>query len=125
MLMAHFILCAGLPITAQWFISHVFWLHGLPDRIVSDWGVQFTARFWQTLLMELQVQACLSSTHHPETDGGTERMNDILEQYLCFFSNTQQNNWVEVLPVAKFAYNNAQPASTHLSPLFANYGFHP
>ncbi|ETE60708.1 Retrotransposon-derived protein PEG10, partial [Ophiophagus hannah] len=94
--MAHFIPCVGLPlakITAQLFISHVFRLHGLPDRIVSDRG----------------VQTCLSFTHHPETDGGTERMNAILEQYLRCFSNTQQDNWVEMLPVAEFASPSDSP----------------
>ncbi|ETE59080.1 Ty3b-i, partial [Ophiophagus hannah] len=123
--MAHFIPCAGLPtarITTQLFISHIFRLHKLPNRIVSDWGVQFTARFWQTLLVELQVQVCLLSAHHPKTDGGDRESG-------CYFGAVpplfQQDNWVEVLPVAEFAYNNAQHASTRVSPFFANYGFHP
>ncbi|ETE61034.1 Retrotransposon-derived protein PEG10, partial [Ophiophagus hannah] len=105
--MAHFIACAGLPMArmmAQFFISHVFWLHGLSDQIVLDWG---NCRYRRA--------------HHPETDGGTERLNAILEQYLCCFSNTQQDNWVEVLPVAEFTYNNAQYASTHMSLFFTSY----
>ena len=41
-----------------------------------------------------------------ETDGQTERVNQILEQYLRIYINYQQNDWVPLLPLAEFAYNN-------------------
>ncbi len=37
----------------------------------------------------------------------------------------QQDDWLALLSQAKFAYNNTTHASTGISPLFANYGFHP
>lgn len=45
----HFIPCSGLPSAqrlAKLFIQHIYCLHGVPHRIISDRGVQFTARFW-------------------------------------------------------------------------------
>jgi hypothetical protein len=39
--------------------------------------------------------------------------------------NYQQDNWLDLLSQAKFAYNNTTHASTGISPFFANYGFHP
>jgi hypothetical protein len=39
--------------------------------------------------------------------------------------NYQQDNWLDLLSQAKFAYNNTMHASIGISPFFANYGFHP
>jgi len=52
-------------------------------------------------------------------------MNQTLETYLRILCNYEQNDWFEVLSLAKFAYNNAFQESTKMSPFFANYGFHP
>jgi hypothetical protein len=66
----------------------------------------------------------MSTSFHPQTDGQTERTNQTLEQYLRAYVNYEQNNWVELLPLAQLAYNNSKVA-TGISPFYANYGFHP
>jgi hypothetical protein len=48
-----------------------------------------------------------------------------MEQYLRAFCNYEQDNWVELLPLAEFAYNNAIQASTRMTPFWANYDYHP
>ena len=63
--------------------------------------------------------------YHPETDGQTEWVNQILEQYLWVYINYQQDNWVNLLPLDKFAYNNTSHSVTMVTPFFANKGFHP
>ena len=65
-----------------------------------------------------------TSGYHPEGDGQTERANQTLEQYLQMYCNYQQNNWSDLLPLAKFAYNNAPSAMTGVSPFFMNKGYH-
>jgi len=67
----------------------------------------------------------MSTAFHPQTDGQTERLNQTIEAYLRSFFNHEQNNWVSLLPVAEFAYNNSVTADTGLSPFYANYGFNP
>ena len=66
-----------------------------------------------------------TSGYHPEGDGQTERVNQTLEQYLRTYCNYQQDNWSELLPLAKFAYNNAPSETTGVSPFFANKGYYP
>ncbi|MBW0584638.1 hypothetical protein O181_124353, partial [Austropuccinia psidii MF-1] len=66
----------------QIFISHVISKHGLPISIVSDRGKLFVSSFWTQLCQELKISRDLSTAFHPETDGQTERVNQILEQYL-------------------------------------------
>ena len=57
--MAHFLPMAGTPSaaeTAKIFIREIVRLHGLPDSIVSDIGVQVTSRFWRELCKALSIE---------------------------------------------------------------------
>ena len=125
---AHFIPCKetiNAVETATLFLSTVYKLHGLPVDIVSDRGPQFRSAFWKALTSALGITLKLSTAYHPQTDGQTERVNQTLEQYLRCFINYQQDNWIQYLPLAEFAYNNAPSATSQISPFFANYGFNP
>jgi hypothetical protein len=54
----------------------------------------------------------LSSTFHPQMDGQTKWVNKVLEQYLQCATNYLDDNWFELLAMAKFAYNNTMHSST-------------
>lgn len=41
------------------------------------------------------------------------------------YTNYQQDNWADLLPIAEFAYNNGCHSATQVSPFFANYGYNP
>ena len=56
--------------------------------------------FWETFLAEQKVCAVISTVYHLQTDGQTEKLNQILEQYLQHYVNYMQNNWSGLLPVA-------------------------
>ena len=62
---------------------------------------------------------------HPQADGQTERVNQVLEQFLRMFTTRRQDDWAYFLPIAKFAYNNACHSATGFSPFYATYGYHP
>jgi len=113
------------PELAYVFLREIFAQHGLPADIVSDRGKLFTSEFWASLCDLLRIKSNLSTAYHPETDGQTERVNQILEQYLRIYVNYQQDDWVSLLPLAEFAYNNTSHSATGVSPFFANKGYHP
>ncbi|KAE8222388.1 hypothetical protein CF319_g4403 [Tilletia indica] len=94
-------------------------------HIVSDRGTTFTSNWWLEVLSLLRIKPNLSTAFHPQTDGQTERINQVLEQYLRIFCDYLQDDWSELLPLAEFAYNNAFHSTIGMSPFFANYGFHP
>ena len=48
-----------------------------------------------------------------------------MEAYLQDFVNFEQNNWARLLPMAKFAYNNAKNTSIGFMPFELNCGYHP
>ena len=72
----------GVMELATLFLKHVFTKHGAPHDIVSDQGKLFISKFWSSLCHLLDIKANLSTAYHPETDGQTERINQILEQYI-------------------------------------------
>ena len=61
------------------FFNNVFRYHGLPDTIVSDRDPKFTSHFWKHLMDLCGVK--LFSSNHPQTDGSSEIMNRMLENY--------------------------------------------
>jgi hypothetical protein len=111
--------------TTKRFLDNIYYIHGLPNDIVSDMGTQFTSNFWRGIFQLLGVKINLSTTYHPQIDGQTERVNQILEQYLRCIVNYQQNDWTGLLPLAEFAYNNTLHSSIRQTPFFSNYGHHP
>ncbi|MBW0521170.1 hypothetical protein O181_060885 [Austropuccinia psidii MF-1] len=72
---------------AQIFINHVFSKHGIPPIIVSDREFLFVSSFWTELCQQLKISRYLSTAFHPETDGQTERVKQILEQYLWIYQS--------------------------------------
>jgi hypothetical protein len=67
----------------------------------------------------------MSTAYHPQTDGQTERMNAVMQQYLWVFVNHQQDDWVQWLPLAEFAANNGVSESIKCTPFFAVQGVDP
>ncbi|KAE8228970.1 hypothetical protein CF326_g6075 [Tilletia indica] len=126
--MSHFIPChetTTAPQLAWMFLQHIFRLHGLPSTIISDRGSVFTSQFWTSVLNLVGVEPRHSTAYHPQTDGQTERVNALLENYLRSFCSYQQDDWSSLLSFAEFSYNNSQSATTQKTPFQAVYGFHP
>ena len=67
---------------AKLLFSHVVKHFGLPKDIVSDQDIRFTCHFWVELFKLLGSELKFSTTNHPQTDGQTERINALLEEYL-------------------------------------------
>ena len=64
----------------------------------------------------------LSTAFHPQTDAQSKRVNQDIEAYLRPFLNQEQDDWVDLLPMAEHAYNNSVTSVTGRTPFYANYG---
>ena len=113
------------PDLAQLFFKNVFSRFGLPSSIVSDRDTRFTSLFWTSLFSCLGTSLDMSTAHHQQTDGQSERTIQTLKQYLRMYTSNAQDNWDELLCHAEFAYNSSKSASTNLSPFQALYGYLP
>jgi len=113
------------PGLARLFIEHVIRKSGVLDNIVTDRGTHLKSRFWIQVYSHLSTGHRLPTAFHAQTDRQTKRQTQMLEQYIWAFYNYQQNNWVELLILAEFTYNNAIHPSTRITPFLANYDYHP
>jgi hypothetical protein len=107
---------------AKIYMNRVVCLHGVPKSIVSDRGTQFTSHFWRQLHEFLGTRLEFSTTFHPQIDGQTERVNQIIEDMLRACALDYGSSWDENLPYAEFSYNNSHQASIEMAPFQALYG---
>jgi transposase InsO family protein len=91
---------------ADLYVEHMLRLHGAPRSIVSDRGTQFVAKFWQSFHQLLGTTLSYNIAFHPQTDGQTERVNQVLEDMLRACALTYDIDWESSLPFAEFSYNN-------------------
>jgi hypothetical protein len=82
---AHFIpiksTCKKIDIS-NIFMKDIFRLHGMPKEILSDRDTKFTSNFWKSLFVGFETKLLFSTSCHPQTDGKTERVNQVLEDML-------------------------------------------
>jgi hypothetical protein len=121
---AHFIpvklTCKAIDITNV-FMKEIFRLHGMPKEIVSDRDTKFSSNFWKYLMVGLETKLLFIIAYHPQTDGQTERVNQILEDMLRMHVMHQPKKWEDYVPLVEFAYNNGYQESRKTSPFEVLY----
>jgi hypothetical protein len=100
------------PLLAQMFRQNILRLHGIPSDIVSDRGSLFNSQFWRAFVIGLGITA-----GHPQSDGQSERINQVLEHYLRTYCNHNETNWAALLDMAEFSYNNSFTLQQNIHPL--------
>ncbi|RVW81021.1 Transposon Tf2-12 polyprotein [Vitis vinifera] len=107
---------------ASLYVKEIVRMHGVPVSIVSDRDPRFTSRFWHSLQKALGTKLSFSTAFHPQTDGQSERVIQVLEDLLRACILDLQGNWDDHLPLVEFAYNNSFQASIGMAPFEALYG---
>ena len=110
---------------AKLFFNNVVKHFGLPRDIVSDRDARFTGRFWVELFKLLGSELKFSTANHPQTNGQTERINALLEEYLMHYVTATQKNWVDLLDTAHLCYNLQRSSKTRMSPFELAIGVQP
>ena len=91
---------------ADIFLKQIFRLHGILKVIISDRDPKFTGNFWKYLFKGLNTTLNFSTSFHPQTDGQTARVNQVLEDLLRMYVKDQPGKWKDYLHLVEFAYNN-------------------
>jgi transposase InsO family protein len=110
------------PQLAELYMSRIVCLHGVLKKIVSDRGTQFTSKFWERLHETLDTQLRFSSAYQPQTDGQTERVNQILEDILRACALQYGRSWDKSLAYAEFSYSNSYQENLKMTPFEMLYG---
>jgi transposase InsO family protein len=102
---------------AEIYMDQIVCLHGIPKTIISNRGTQFVARLLEQLHECLGTKLIRSSSYHPQTNGQTERINQILEDMLRASILHFDKSWDKCLSLAELFYNNSYQASLKMAPL--------
>ena len=105
---------------AKVFYIHVWRNHGFFKFIIFDWGRLLVNHFWEQLITRLKILATFSPIYDPGTDGQTEIMDFVFEQYLKAYVNYFQNDWAFWLPSSEFIVNNHVSETTQRTPFLKN-----
>jgi IS30 family transposase len=100
---------------AKIYIDLIVRLHGVPKTILSDRGTQFVARFLAQVHESLGAKLIHSSSYHPQTDGQTKRVNQVVEDMLRACVIHFDKSWDKCLALVEFAYNNSYQASLKMA----------
>ena len=125
---SRFVFLEGCPVsvtardTALYFLRRIIPILGVPRKVISDRGPQFTALVWQELLAILGAKAALATTHHPQTDGQSERTVQTVIRLLRSYAHDHQDRWEMRLPLLEIAINSTTNATTKHAPHVVLFG---
>lgn len=91
-------------ITAETTASHFIetWIarYGVPTRITTDQGRQFTSDLFNSISSRLGIEHLQTTPYHPQSNGLVERMHRTLKAAIrC----QEESNWVQALPIILLA----------------------
>lgn len=107
---------------ASLLFDHIFSQFGLPRVIISDRDSKLTSDVWTALMEYMGVQHRLSTAHHQQTDGGSERTIRILKEALRHYVDKDGSNWSRYLSRLEVAYNSTPQGSTGQTPFELDMG---
>ena len=122
---AHFLLVRTdypLDKLAELYIREIVRLHEILISIISDRDLRFTSRYWGKLQEALGTRLNFSTAFHPQTDGQSERVIQVLEDMLRSRVIDYEGSWDRNIPLVEFVYNNSFQSSIEMTPYEALYG---
>ena len=98
-------------------------VHVQLEEWITDHDTKFASKFQQVLIKRLDVNSKLSIVYHLQIDSQTERLNQVIEQYLRSYINYQQDNQVILLPATQLTYNTTPTKIIKVILFFANFRY--
>ena len=106
---------------AELYIKEIVRLHGIHVSIISNRDPRFTSIFWGKLQEALGTRLNFSTAFHPQTDGQSERVIQILEDMLRSCVIDLEGSWDQHIALVEFVYNNNFQSSIGMTPYEALY----
>jgi hypothetical protein len=110
---------------AELIFDNVFTRFGLPRQIITDRDSKWTGNFWEEVCRLFSIKRALTTAYHPQADGQTEILNQLLETALRMYSNPQKDNWDTHLSSFALSYNGTPHSATGVAPAMLLFGYLP
>jgi hypothetical protein len=112
--------------SATTFLKSIVCRFGVPNRIITDNGTQFTIQYFQEYCEDIGIQLCFASVAHPRSNGQVERANAEILRGLKIrtYSDLEKHGtkWVDQLPSVLWGNRTTPSQATGETPFFLVYG---
>ena len=98
---------------------------GVPAKLLSDRGVNFTSTLVEELCAAFSIQKCRTTAYHTQCNRWVERFHQTLFRMIGKLSRDKKAQWEQHLPELLQAYNSTRSAVTGYSPHYLMFGRHP
>jgi transposase InsO family protein len=120
--------CDAIPIArqdtetiAKEFVTRIITQFGVPKRLLTDQGANFTSGLIKATCKLLHIQKLQTSSYHTQANGICKRMHKLLIDTLSHFVRKDAKNWDKYVPYAVMAYG-AMPHCSKYSPYYLVFG---
>jgi hypothetical protein len=104
------------------YMREVECFHDIPKTTVSGKEPNITSNFWRGLFKGFITNMNFSTTYHPESDGKTERVKQLIEDMLRMHVMEKPSKWEDYIYLVEFTYNNGYHTTLKMSPFESLYG---
>ena len=100
------------------FYEHFIAVFGVPVKLLSDRGVNFTSALVEELCAAFAIQKCRTTAYHAQCNGQVEHFHQMLFCMIGKLAHDKKAQWEQHLPELLQAYNSTQSAVTSYSPYY-------
>ena len=107
------------------FYEHFIVVFGVPAKLLSDRGANFTSTLVEELCATFGIQKCRTTAYHTQCNGQVECFHQTLFQMIGKLACDKKAQWEQHLPELLQAYNSTWSAVADCSPHYLMFGRHP
>lgn len=104
------------------FVREFVLRFGVPRKIATDQGTEFTAAVFENTCKLLGIDKILATAYHPESIGALENSHKHLNNFLKIKSLETKRDWSQWVPFWVFSHNNAVHSATGYAPAELVFG---
>ena len=109
---------------AKVFYKRFIAVFGMPAKLLSDWGANFTSVLVEELCVMFSIQKCQTTAYHLQCNGLVEHFHQTLFRMIGKLASDKKVQWEQHLPELHQAYNSMRSAVTGYSPHYLMFGRH-
>ena len=110
---------------AKVFYEHFIAVFGVPVKLLSDRGANFTSALVGELCATFSIQKCRTTAYHAQCNRQVEHFHQTLFCMIGKLVHDKKAQWEQHLPELLQAYNSTWSALTSYSPHYLMFGRHP
>ena len=109
----------------QIFYERFISVFGMPAKLLSDQGANFTSALVEEFCSAFGIQKCRTTAYHVQCNGQVERFHQTLFRMIGKLAAYKKAQWEKHLPELLQAYNSTQSAVTGYSLHYLMFGWRP